>query len=61
MCGILRMLSWIRSWWSRPIEQKKEPVYGGPVITIRNIDEQYKINEAWWGTARTLTPLPDKK
>ena len=55
------MLSWIRSWWSRPTEQKKEPVYGGPVITIRNIDEQYKINEGWWGTTRTLTPLPAKK
>lgn len=41
------MLSWIRSWWSRPIE-KKEPVYGGPVITIRNVDTQYKINESWW-------------
>jgi len=57
------MLSWIRSWWSRPepTPKKKEP-YQGLVITVRNADEKMNINANWYGPSLPLATLPaDKK
>jgi hypothetical protein len=55
------MLSWIRSWWSRPTVEKEEeakyegpPTYTGPIVNIRVLPEQYKINDKWWGTTLAL-------
>ena len=52
------MLSWIRSWWSRPtVEKEEEAKYEGPVgpiVNIRVLPEQYKINDKWWGTTLAL-------
>ena len=54
------MLSWIRSWWSRPTETKKKEPYEGLVITVRNADEKININANWYG--HPLATLPaDKK
>lgn len=52
------MLSWIRSWFSRPIPVEKDPApkYEGPIIHVikpRVLPEQYKINDKWWGTNLT--------
>ena len=56
------MLSWIRSWWSRPtVEKEEEAKYEGPVgpiVNIRVLPEQYKINDKWWGTTLALKETP---
>lgn len=60
------MLSWIRSWWSRPTVEKEEeakydkpvPKYEGPIINVRVLPEQYKVNDKWWGTTLALKEEP---
>lgn len=60
------MWAWISSWFRSaiPVEKEKEvkyegpPVYPGPIINLRVLPDQYKVNDKWWGTTLALKETP---
>jgi len=58
MVGSSRMWGWLSSWFRRsiPVEKEKEIKYDAPtpIVNIRVLPDQYKVNDKWWGTTLAL-------
>ena len=54
------MWAWLSSWFSRsiPVEKEKEVKYDAPIVNVRVLPEQYKVNDKWWGTTLALKETP---